>query len=65
MRGGGEKLFFFAVCVREREKREERREREGGRKSNQYTGALSFQNNVLQAIWDGKGSIYDDKVDLK
>lgn len=52
------KLFFFAVYVRERE-------REGWRKSNQYTGALPFQNNVSHAIWDGEGSIYDDKVDLK
>lgn len=40
-----ETLFFFAVCVGEREG-----EREGGRKSNQYTGALPFQNNVSQAI---------------
>lgn len=46
------------LCVLEKE-------REGGRKSNQYTGALPFQNNVSQAIWDGEGSIYDDKVDLK
>lgn len=55
-------IFFFAVCVIEREREEGR---EGGRKSNQYTGALPFQNNVSQAIWDGEGSIYGDKVDLK